>query len=254
MAHRPELHEPLLAFNNGKDGTKEDRARSKDDVANDTSGHRARVRQRLLNGDSEALLDHEVIEYLLALAIPRRDTKPLARRLVHQFGSAAAVLTADSRSLLSISGLGETSVAALKIAQVAALRLLAPPTDRPIISSHQALTEYLHADMAHLTFERVRVLYLNARNMLVSDEHMGDGSISEAAVHVREVIRRALDLGATAMILVHNHPSGVAEPSQADVELTRRIIEAGQRLDIQVHDHLVIGRDGYVSMRERGLI
>lgn len=254
MAERPEYHAPLLAFDESKPDNKGKPNSSPANPAYDTSGHRARLRQRLLSGDSEALLDHELIEYLLALAIPRRDTKPLARKLVHQFGSAAAVLSADSRTLLSISGLGETSVAAIKIAHASALRLLAPSAQRPIIGSNDDLIAYLHADMAHLTVERVRILYLNARNMLISDEHMGDGSISEAAVHVREVIRRSLDLGATALILVHNHPSGNAEPSQADVRLTRQIIDAGQRLDISVHDHLVIGRNGHVSMRAQGLI
>ena len=126
--------------------------------------------------------------------------------------------------------------------------------EAPVIASWQALIDYLTIDMAHLTRERVRVLYLNARNMLILDEHSGDGSIDEAAIHPREVIRRALDLGATALILVHNHPSGNPQPSRADIDITRRIAEAGRLLGVTVHDHVVIGREGHVSLRAQGLI
>lgn len=222
---------------------------------NDKAGHRARLRSRLLRKDTEALLDHEIIEYLLALSIPRRDTKPLANALIKHFGSLAAVLTADAQALLRFDGLGETSVAALKIAQVAALRLLREPVmDRPIIGSWQSLLDYLHSDMAHLNIERVRILFLNSRNILISDENFGDGSVNETAIYTRQVIHRALELGAVSLILVHNHPSGDPSPSKADISITRDIVEAGRRLNISVHDHIIIGSTGHISFKAKGLL
>lgn len=218
------------------------------------TGHRARLRQRLAEGGPEALLDHELVEYLLALAIPRRDTKPLAKALLAHFGGISGVLTAEWETLSRFPGMGETSTAAIKTAQAAALRLLrAPVTQQPILSSWQALLDYLRADMAHLKIERVRVLHLNARNMLIRDEHMADGSVDQAAIYTREVIRRAIDLGSSALILVHNHPSGSPQPSKQDIAVTRNIIEAGKRLSISVHDHIIIGTEGYTSMRTMGL-
>ena len=221
----------------------------------DASGHRARLRQRLLDGNDEALGDHEVIELLLMQAVPRRDMKPLARTLIERFGSLAGVLTADARTLAMHPGMGEATAAALKVVALAARRLARQRVrEAPVIGSWQVLIDYLTIDMAHLTRERVRVLYLNAQNMLILDDHVGDGSIDEAAIHPREVIRRALDIGATALILVHNHPSGIPEPSRADIEITIRIAEAGRLLGIVVHDHVVIGREGHVSLRAKGLI
>ncbi len=209
----------------------------------------------LLNTDGTGLHDHEIVEYLLALAIPRRDTKQLAKHLIDHFGSLAAVLTADGDSLRAVPGMGETSAAALKIVQVAARRLVSEPVHRqPILSSWQALLDYLRLDMAHLTRERVRVLYLNAKNMLISDDNMSEGSVDQAAIYTRQVIKRALDLGATSLILVHNHPSGNPQPSKQDIQITREIIEAGKRLGIAVHDHIIIGLDGHSSMRSMGLI
>ena len=223
--------------------------------AQDGSGHRARLRERLLRGSNDALLDHELIEYLLALAIPRRDTKSLAKQLIAEFGSLASVLSAPSDSLLAVRGMGESSVAALKIVQVSALRLINEPVrQQPILGSWAALLDYLRADMAHLTVERVRVLFLNSKNMLIRDEHMGDGSVDQAAIYTRQVIKRALDLGAMAVILVHNHPSGNPSPSKQDIAITREIAEAGRRLGIAVHDHVIIGKEGHISMRSKGLI
>ncbi|MDE2597313.1 MAG: DNA repair protein RadC [Sphingomonadales bacterium] len=218
-------------------------------------GHRARLRTRLLAGGAEALADHEVVEYLLMTAIPRKDVKPLAHALLKRFGGLAGVLNADARALAQHPGMGETSAAALKVVALAARRLArAEVREKPVLGSWQALIDYLTIDMAHLTVERVRVLYLNAQNMLIHDEHVGDGSIDEAAIHPREVIRRALDLGATALILVHNHPSGSPEPSRADIQITNRIAEAGRLLGIVVHDHVIIGRHGHVSLKAKGLI
>ena len=221
----------------------------------DAAGHRARLRARLLGGGADALADHELVEFLLMGAIPRRDVKPLARALIRRFGSLAGVLNAETRALALHPGMGETSAAALKIVAIAARRMaVAAVREAPVLASWQALIDYLTIDMAHLTVERVRVLYLNHKNMLVHDWHVCDGSIDEAAIHPREVIRKALDLGATALILVHNHPSGQPEPSRADIQITNRIAEAGRLLGVIVHDHVIIGREGHVSFKAKGLI
>ncbi|WP_428968753.1 RadC family protein [Sphingomonas sp. Xoc002] len=221
--------------------------------ANDHAGHRARLRDRLLGGGG--LLDHELIEYLLMTAIPRRDTKPMAKALLREFHDIGGVLTADPIALQRVDGIGETAAATIKIAQACALRLVqAEAMKRPVLSNWQALLDYLHADMAHHGVERVRVLHLNTRNMLIRDELMGQGSIDQAPVYVREVIRRAIDFGSAALILVHNHPSGDPSPSRADIDVTRAIAEAGKRLGITVHDHIIIGTSGHVSLRAQGLI
>lgn len=219
------------------------------------AGHRSRLRERLLKQGGDSLHDHELVEYLLALAIPRRDTKPIAKQLIGNYGSLAALFVADAESIASQPGMGDTSAAAIKIVQAAALRMISEPVrEMPILASWQALLDYLRADMAHLTTERVRVLYLNSKNMLIRDELTSEGSIDQTAIYIREVIRRSIDLGASAIILVHNHPSGDSAPSHQDIALTREIIEAGKRLGIAVHDHIIIGKDGFSSMLTAGLI
>jgi DNA repair protein RadC len=226
-----------------------------DKIEHHGTGHRARLRKRLFEQQGEGLHDHELVEYLLALAIPRRDTKQIAKDLIARYGSLSALLTADADSIMREQWMGETSVAALKIVQVAALRLLSEPVrEMPVLSSWQALLDYLRADMAHLTIERVRTLYLNSKNMLIRDEIASEGSIDQAAIYTREVIRRAMDLGAAAIILVHNHPSGDSSPSRQDIAMTRDIADAGQKFGITVHDHIIIGKDGFSSMQSAGLI
>jgi DNA repair protein RadC len=226
-----------------------------DDLPNDAAGHRSRLRARLLKDGGEALQDYELIEYLLALAIPRRDTKPLAKALLREFGGIGGLLSADAEALLRVDGVGDTAAAAIKIVQASALRLLRNDiVEKPTLASWQALLDYLRADMAYRGVERVRVLHLNAKNILIRDEVMSEGSIDQASVHVREVIRRAIDLGASGLILVHNHPSGDPAPSRADISLTRDIIDAGKRLNITVHDHVIIASTGHSSMRAMGLI
>ena len=221
----------------------------------DGTGHRARLRQRMFEGGPDALLEHELVEYLLGLALPRRDTKPLAKKLINDFGGFGALLAADPKAIARIGELPEGAVGALKIAQASALRLLQSEVkDRPVLASWQALLDYLHADMAHNSIERVRVLFLNSKNMLIRDELMWEGSVDEAAVHVREIVKRALEYHATALILVHNHPSGDPSPSQQDIRLTRDIVDAGRHLNIAVHDHIVIGTRGHSSMRAMGLL
>jgi DNA repair protein RadC len=219
------------------------------------AGHRARLRERLLSGGPEALADYEVLEYLLFGARARGDTKPLAKELLVRFGSLPGVLEASPGALMQVKGISEASVGALKIAALAARRMARSEIrQKPVLGSWQALLDYLAIDMANLTVERVRVLYLNARNQLILDHELGDGTVDEAAIYPREVIRRGLDIGATALILVHNHPSGDPEPSRADIQITNRIAEAGRLLGIVVHDHVIVGHDRHVSLRAKGLI
>jgi DNA repair protein RadC len=218
------------------------------------SGHRSRLRQRLFEGGGKALLDHELIEYLLALAIPRRDTKNQAKELIAKFGGIGPLLSASADTLRR-EGLSESVIGALKIAEATALRLLEVRTEgAPVLSSWDALTDYLHAAMAHSRTEQVRVLFLNAQNMLIANEAMWNGSVDEAAVHVREIIARAISLGATALIIVHNHPSGDPSPSNQDIRITQDLIEAARHMKIQVHDHVIVGASGRTSMRALGLI
>jgi DNA repair protein radc len=224
------------------------------DLPSDASGHRARLRQRLFDGGGDALLDHELVEYLLALAIPRRDTKAQAKALIARFGGIGPLLTADPGTLRR-EGLGESVVGALKIAEASALRLLETRVEgRPILSSWEALGDYLQAAMAHSPIEEVRILFLNARNMLLANEAMWRGSVDEAPVHVREVIGRAIQLGATAIIIVHNHPSGDPSPSSQDIRMTKELIEAGRHMRVTVHDHVIVGSQGRRSMKTMGLI
>ncbi len=224
------------------------------DKPNGADGHRARLRHRLLDGGGDALLDHELVEYLLALAIPRRDTKPLAKQLISSFGGLGPLLEAPPE-VLRREGLSDGVIGALAIARATALRLLETRTEgRPMLSSWDALGDYLQAAMGHMKVEEVRVLFLNAKNVLIANEAMWRGSVDEAAVHVREVIARAIALGATALILVHNHPSGDPTPSKQDIRLTREIVDAGRHMKITVHDHVIVGASGRSSMRAMGLM
>ena len=220
----------------------------------DAAGHRARLRKRLLDAGPQGFHDYELIEYLLALTIPRVDTKPLAKRLLHDFGGIGALLSASAEALRR-DGLTDPTIAALKIAEATALRLLETRFEnKPVLSSWDALGDYLHAAMAHLRVEEVRILFLNAKNVLIANEALWQGSVDEASVHVREVIARAIALSATALIIVHNHPSGDPSPSQQDIRLTRDLVEAGRHMKVTVHDHVIVGANGRTSMRAMGLI
>jgi DNA repair protein RadC len=220
----------------------------------DSAGHRARLRERLLDAGPRGFHDYELIEYLLTLTIPRVDTKPLAKRLLHDFGGIGPLLGASADSLRR-EGLTDPTIAALKIAEAAALRLLEAKVEgQPLLSSWDSLGNYLSAAMAHRRTEEVRVLFLNAKNMLLANEALWQGSVDEASVHVREVIARAIALGATALIIVHNHPSGDPTPSSQDIRLTRDLIEAGRHMKVTVHDHVIVGAAGRTSMRAMGLI
>jgi len=218
------------------------------------SGHRARLRERLLEAGADGFHDYELIEYLLMLTIPRIDTKPLAKRLVNDFGGIGPLLSA-SPDTLRREGVSDAAIAALRIADATALRLLEARIEaQPVLSSWDALGDYLTAAMAHRRTEEVRILFLNAKNMLIANEAMWQGSVDEASVHVREVIARAIALGATALIIVHNHPSGDPTPSNQDIRLTRDLVEAGRHMKITVHDHVIVGAQGRTSMRAMGLI
>ena len=225
--------------------------RDKTDLA---TGHRARLRKRLLDAGPDGFHDYELVEYLLALTIPRVDTKPLAKKLIHDFGGVGPLLSASADTLRR-EGLTDATIGGLKIAEATALRLLEARIEgRPILSSWDALGDYLHAAMAHRRTEEVRILFLNARNMLLANEALWQGSVDEASVHVREVIARAIALGATALIIVHNHPSGDPSPSSQDIRLTKDLVEAGRHMKIAVHDHVIVGAQGRTSMRAMGLI
>lgn len=224
-------------------------------AAHGGAGHRSRLRERLLTGGPEALADYELLEFLLFAGVRQGDTKPAAKALMARYGSFAAVLEADPEALQETKGVGEAGAAALRSVALAALRMARGKVmDRPVLSSWQALLDYLAVDMGNLNHERVRVLYLNTRNQLILDFLAQDGTIDEAAIHPREVIRKGLDIGASALILVHNHPSGTPEPSRADIAITARIAEAGRHLGIVVHDHLIVAGDSHVSLRAKGLI
>ncbi|WP_419900436.1 RadC family protein [Roseomonas sp. USHLN139] len=218
-------------------------------------GHRARMRQRLLGTGPEALLDHELIEMLLFLALPRRDTRALAHALLARFGSFARVLSAPVPALLAVEGLGEAGVAALKTVQGAALRLLrAELLDRPVLDSWEALTGYLRAAMGREGVEQFRVLFLDVRNRLIADEALGRGTVNHTPVYPREVVKRALELGATALVLAHNHPSGDVSPSAADVSMTAEVRRAAEALGLVLHDHLIVGAGRCLSFRAEGLL
>lgn len=223
--------------------------------AEDAAGHRARLRARLFEHGGEALPDYELLEYLLALAIPRRDTKPVAKALLREFGGLAGVMTANPEELARVKWMGETSIAAIKAAHGIALRLLkVEVSDKPLLGNWQALLDYLRANLAHQQVEHVRVLHMDSRNRLIRDEAMNEGTIDEAPVYAREVIRRAIQLGSAAIILVHNHPSGDATPSRADIDVTRTIAAGLKPLGIALHDHIIIARGGHTSLRAQGII
>jgi DNA repair protein RadC len=219
------------------------------------AGHRERLRERASAGGLAALPDYEVLELLLFRAIPRGDVKPLAKQLIARFGSLGAVLGAEMAALKSVRGVGEAVALDLKLVQAAALRASREEAARrTVISSWSALLAYVKTALAHEPREQVRVLFLDKKNALLADEVMGHGTVDHAPVYPREVVRRALELSASALILVHNHPSGDPTPSQADIDMTRQVVEASRTLRISVHDHLVVGRDGTASFKALGLL
>jgi DNA repair protein RadC len=220
----------------------------------DYAGHRARLRERFLKSRGE-LADYELIELLLCAAMPRRDVKPIAKALLKRFGSFAGVLNADVQALTEISGMGETAAVSLIAVREAAVRLLQDDVlDKPVLGNWQSLMDYVRAAMAHGKKEQFRILFLNRKNVLIADELQQEGTVDHTPVYPREVIKRALDLGASALILVHNHPSGDPTPSQADIAMTKDLREAADKLDISLHDHIVVSKSGNTSFKTLGLL
>lgn len=214
------------------------------------SGHRERLRQRFHKGGSDALPDYELLEMILFRALPRRDTKPLAKMLIARFGSFAEVINAPEPRLKEVAGVGEAVVTELKLVRAAALRLMKAEIQRkPSLSSWSDVIGYLTAAQGYETREQFRILFLDKRNQLIADEVQGVGTVDHTPVYVREVVKRALELSATALILVHNHPSGDPTPSRADVDMTKLIVEAAKPLGITVHDHIIVGRNGHASLK-----
>ncbi len=218
-------------------------------------GHRDRLRERFRRGGGEALADYELLEMLLFRAIARADTKPIAKALLNRFGSFAEVLSAPVERLTEVSGIGQRAAEELKLVRAAALRLTQSEViDRPAVTSWEAVIEYCRASMAFEEREQFRVLFLDRRNHIVLDEVLQRGTIDHTPVYPREVVRRSLEVGATALVMLHNHPSGDPTPSAADIDMTKKVIEAARPLGIVVHDHLVIGRAGHVSFKSEGYI
>jgi len=213
-------------------------------------GHRARLRQRFREAGAETLPDYELLEMVLYRAFSRGDTKPLAKELIRRFGSFAEVVAAPEARLAEVPGVGESVITMLKVVHAAASRLRRVELrDRPVLSSWSAVLDYCRAAMAFAEKEQFRILFLDKRNHLIADEVQQEGTVDHTPVYPRELVKRALELSSTAVILVHNHPSGDPTPSTADIEMTRQIVDIAEPLGISVHDHIIVGKDGHASLR-----
>jgi DNA repair protein RadC len=218
-------------------------------------GHRERLRTRFMEAGSEALADYEMLELVLFRAVPRRDVKPLAKDLLARFGSFAEVISAPPARLAEVDGLSEAAITEFKIVQAAAHRLAKGQVrKRPVLASWSAVLDYIRAAQAFAEKEQFRILFLDKRNQLIADEIQQQGTVDHTPVYPREVVKRALELSSTAIILVHNHPSGDPTPSQADIEMTRQIASAAKPLGVALHDHIIVGKDGHASSRGLKLI
>ncbi|HYD15815.1 MAG TPA: DNA repair protein RadC [Hyphomicrobium sp.] len=219
------------------------------------SGHRQRLRDRFRKAGGDALPDYELLELVLFRAIPRRDTKDLAKRLLARFGSFAEVVNAPDARLKEVTGVGEAVITEIRLIRAAALRMMRGEiSSAPVLSSWNQVLDYLRAVQGFEMREQFRILFLDKKNKLIADEVQGQGTVDHTPVYVREVVKRALELSSTAIILVHNHPSGDPTPSRADIDMTRMIIDAGKPLGVTVHDHVIVGRAGHSSFRAMRLI
>ena len=217
--------------------------------------HRTRLRERFLRGGADAMPDYELLELVLFRAIPRQDVKPLARRLIEVFGDFSAVLSAPAARLREVKGVGDAVVTELRVVEAAAHRLARSRVlQRQVISGWDAVVSYCRTVMAHRETEQFRVLYLDRKNVLIADEAQGKGTVDHVPVYPREVVKRALELNASALILVHNHPSGDPSPSREDIEMTGVIDTAARALSIVLHDHIIVGSQGEMSFRAEGLL
>ncbi|MTD95056.1 DNA repair protein RadC [Hyphomicrobium sp. xq] len=221
----------------------------------DHSGHRQRLRERFRKGGADALPDYELLELVLFRALPRRDTKGIAKRLLARFGSFAEVVNAPDPRLKEVDGVGDSVVTELKLVRAAALRMMRSElVQRPALASSKQVLDYLFAAQSYEHREQFRILFLDKRNRLIADEVQQQGTVDHTPVYVREVVKRALELSATAIILVHNHPSGDPTPSRADVDMTKQIVATAAPLGIAVHDHIIVGREGHASLKALRLI
>ena len=223
----------------------------------DYLGHRQRLRTRFLLTGGKDMPDYEFLEFLLTMSIPRRDVKPLAKQLIKKFGSFAGVVNAQDNELLEISGIKETSLALLKAIKEGAIRMQwqnLNASDTPLINNWDLMVDYCRMKMSHKQVEEFMIIYLNSKLYLIGEEIQQRGTLNQVAIHPREVIKSAMDKGASAIILVHNHPSGIVKPSRADIEITKNIVQAGSVVDVNVLDHLIISKDNVYSFVQNGLI
>lgn len=218
-------------------------------------GHRDRLRARFLKTDLDGVADYEVLELILFAAIPRRDVKPLAKLLIEHFSSFSGVMNAEVHDLLKVKGVSHNTVALIKAVKAAArLMVKEPVKDQSILSSWDSLMDYLHLSMAHEKNEQFRILFLDRKNAVIADEVQQTGTVDHTPVYPREVVKRTLELGATAIILVHNHPSGDPEPSSSDIRMTDRLVDIASGMGVEVHDHVIVSRSGYKSFKTLGLL
>ena len=218
-------------------------------------GHRERLKTRFRDGGPDAVPDYELLEMILYRAIRRSDTKALAKQLLARFGTFAEVISAEPERLMEVKGVGEAVATEIKIVHAAAMRLMkGQVANRPVLASWNSILEYIRAGMAFADIEQFRVLFLDKKNQLIADELQQQGTVDHTPVYPREVVKRALELGASAIVLVHNHPSGDPTPSLADIDMTKKIVDAGMRLGVLVHDHIIVGRKGHASFRALTLI
>jgi DNA repair protein RadC len=216
----------------------------------DKAGHRSRLRDRFRNGGAAAVPDYELLEMILFRVFPRGDTKPIAKRLIAAFGSFAEVVSAPAERLKEVEGIGDRAVEELKLIKAAAERLSRGRiASKPALSSWTEVLDYLRVAQGFEAHEQFRILFLDKKNKLIADELQGRGTVDHTPVYVREVVKRALELSSSAIILVHNHPSGDPSPSRADIEMTKQIVEAAKPLGITVHDHIIVGREGHASLK-----
>ena len=218
-------------------------------------GHRQRLRERFLSGGAAALAEYELLELLLCQVLPRADVKPLAKNLLRRFGSFAAVMAAEPAQLMEIDGIKEAATVAIKTVQAAALLMQRQQVlDKPILGSWQSVLDYCHSVMAHDQNEQFRLLFLDGKNALIADEVQSRGTVNHAPVYIREVVKRTLTLGASSIIMAHNHPTGDPAPSRDDIEMTRAVKLALEQVGVAVHDHIIIGRKGHASLRSMGYL
>ena len=218
-------------------------------------GHRERLRRRFREAGADAPPDYELLEMILFRAVPRRDTKPLAKAILAHFGSFAEALNAPEERFKEVPGLGEAAITEIKLVRAAALRLMRGEVlERPVLASWSQVLDYCRASMGFEAKEQFRILFLDKRNQIIADEVQQKGTVDHTPVYVREVVKRALELSATVIVLVHNHPSGDPTPSRADIEMTKQIVSSAKSLGIVVHDHIIVGKQGHASFRGLGLI